>query len=267
MKVDIKKRTNPNIEKYRREDLDTAYTFSAELHKELGTFVRAVVLFGSTARHAETASSDVDILVIMDDITMHLSQELVEAYRIIVEKLIAKVSTRLHVTSLRLTSFWDYIRNGDPIGVNILRDGVALIDTGFFEPLQILLKKGRIRPTNEAVWSYFVRAPNSLHNSKWHILQSVIDLYWAVIDAAHAALMKMGETPPSPSHVADILEKSLVKKGLLEKKYVTTMREFYRLSKAISHRQISEIKGADYDKYHQRASKFVERMKKFIDVK
>lgn len=267
MKVDIKRRTNPNIEKYRREDLDTAYNFSAELHKELGTFIRAVVLFGSAARHTETSSSDIDILIIIDDLSMHMSQELVQAYRIIIEKLIVKVSTRLHVTSLRLTSFWEYIRNGDPIGVNVLRDGVALIDTGFFEPLQILLRKGRIRPTNEAVWSYFVRAPNSLHNSKWHILQSVIDLYWAVIDAAHAALMKMGETPPSPAHVADILDKSMVKKGLLEKKYVSTMKEFYRLSKAISHRQISEIKGSVYDQYHKRASDFVERMRKFIDVK
>jgi len=110
-----------------------------------------------------------------------------------------------------MTSFWEYIRNGDPIAINILRDGVALIDTGFFEPLQVLLRRGRIRPTQESIWLYFIRAPNTLHNSKWHILQATLDIYWACVDACHAALMKIGETPPTPEHVADLLEDKLVK--------------------------------------------------------
>ncbi|MBU0615545.1 MAG: nucleotidyltransferase domain-containing protein [Nanoarchaeota archaeon] len=267
MRIDLKTRDNPNIDKYRREDLDTAYNFASELHKELGTFLKAVVLFGSTARHTETAVSDIDILIVIDDISIHMSKELISTYRIIVEKLIAKISIRLHVTTIRFTNFWDYIRNGDPIGINILRDGVALIDTGFFDPLQLLLKRGRIRPSHEAVWTYFVRAPNSLHNARWHILQSIIDLYWAVIDASHAALMKLGETPPTPSHVADMLDRSMVQKGLLEKKYINIMRNFYHLSKMINHRQISEVKGEEFDRYHKQASDFVERMRKFIDVR
>jgi len=146
-----------------------------------------------------------------------------------------------------------------------LRDGVAIIDSGFFDPLQALLKKGRIRPTAESIWSYYVRSPNTLHNSKWHILQASIDLYWSVIDAAHAALMKLGEIPPTPDHVADMLEEKMVKKGLLEKHYVKVMRNFYKLMKMISHREIKEIKGEEYDRYFKIAEDFVRRMKKFIE--
>ncbi len=266
MKVSIEKKVNPNLERYRKEDLDLAYKFTKDLHKELQTFVKAVVLFGSAARKTEEKGSDIDLLVVIDDLSIHVNRDLVEAYRIIVQKIIANVSTRLHITSLRLTSFWEYVRNGDPIGINILRDGVPLIDTGFFEPLQVLLRQGRVRPTEESIWTYFMRAPNTLHNSKWHIMQAVVDLYWAVIDAAHAALMKVGEIPPSPNHVADLMEKKMVRKKLLEHKYVITMRNFYRLAKMIGHRQISEIKGQQFDKYFKEAEEFIGRMKKFIDI-
>ncbi|MBW2999415.1 hypothetical protein KY339_01980, partial [Candidatus Woesearchaeota archaeon] len=182
-----------------------------------------------------------------------------------IQKIISEVSKRLHITSMRLTSFWEYVKSGDPVAINILRDGVAIIDSGFFEPLQALLKQGRIRPTSESVWSYFTRAPATLHNSKWHIMQATLDLYWAVIDAAHAALMRLKQIPPSPIHVADMLDEKMVKKKLLDKKYVETMRKFYNLSKMITHREIREIKGDEYEGYYKEAEEFVNVIKAFIE--
>ena len=265
MKFDLPRREHPNLEKYEKHDVNLSYRFANEIYKEMGGLIRGVVIFGSTARKATTPKSDIDILVIIDDLTISLSPEVLEAYRVIVNKTIVRVSTRLHITTLRFTSFWEYMRNGDPIGINILRDGVALIDSGFFEPLQVLLKKGKIRPTSESIWTYYIRAPNTLHNSKWHLLQATLDLYWAVIDAAHAALMRQGEIPPTPEHVADLLESKLVKKRLLEHKYVTIMRHFYKLMKMITHREIKEIKGEEYDKYYKAAESFVNRMREFVE--
>ncbi len=265
MKFDLARREHPNLEKYERQDVDIAYRFANEIYKEMGSLIRGVIIFGSSARKTTTSKSDVDILVIIDDLAIGLGPEVLEAYRVIVNKTIVRVSTRLHITTLRFTSFWEYMRNGDPIGINILRDGVAMIDSGFFEPLQMLLKKGRIRPTSESIWTYYIRAPNTLHNSKWHIMQATLDLYWSVIDAAHAALMQHGEIPPTPEHVADLLEQKLVRKKLLEHKYVATMRHFYKLMKMIVHREIKEIKGEEYDRYYKAAEDFVNRMKSFID--
>ncbi len=265
MKFDIPKKEHPNLERYYKEDIGTAYKFANEIYKELGSFIRAVVLFGSAARMAKTPGGDIDVLVIIDDLMMSLSPEVVEAYRLIVQRTIVRVSTKLHITTMRFTSFWEYIRNGDPIAINLLRDGVALIDSGFFDPMQALLKRGRIRPTQESIWTYYARAPNTLHNSKWHLLQGVIDLYWAVIDAAHAALMKIGEIPPTPEHVADLMEQKLVKRKMLEHKYVAVMRNFYRLMKMVTHREIVEIKGEEFDRYYKTAEDFVHRMRRLIE--
>ena len=265
MKFDIPKKEHPNFERYYKEDIDTAYKFANEIYKELGSLVRAVVIFGSTARRTKGPGGDIDVLVIIDDLMINMSPEVVEAYRLIVQKAIVRISTKLHVTTMRFTSFWEYMRNGDPIAINLLRDGVALIDSGFFDPMQALLKRGRIRPTQESIWTYHTRAQNTLHNSKWHLLQAVIDMYWAVIDAAHAALMKIGEIPPTPEHVADLMEQKLVKKKLLEHKYVIIMRNFYSLMKMVTHREIVEIKGDEFERYYKIAEDFVHRMGRLIE--
>ncbi|MBI2142625.1 nucleotidyltransferase domain-containing protein [Candidatus Woesearchaeota archaeon] len=254
---------NPNLSKYSRDDLGLAYDFSKRVYDEFGSFLKAIILFGSVARSKEKAG-DIDLLVIIDDVTTELSPEIVQAYRIIIEKTVAATSTKLHVTSLKLSTFWEYVRSGDPVGINILREGVALLDTGFFDPLHALLVKGRIRPSPESVWTYFTRAPKTIHNSKWHVLQAALDLYWAVIDSAHAALMKLGETPPSPDHVADLLEQRLVRQGLLERRYADIMRAFYSLQKQILYREVKELSGVQYDKLLKDAQDFVAQMERFI---
>ena len=267
MKLEISRKINPNLKQYKEEELRIAYKFTGDIKKELGQFVKGVIIFGSVARKSHKPHGDIDLLVVIDDLSTNVTPEFLEAYRVLIQKIIARTSQKLHITTLRFTSFWDYLRNGDPIGVNIVRDGVALFDAGFFEPMQLLLRRGRVRPSTESIWTYFVRAPNTLHNSKWHILQATLDLYWAVIDSAHAALMQHGEVPPTPEHVSDMLNDKLVKNKLLEKHYVEVMRTFYKLSRMITHREIKEISGGQYDKYYHAAADFVQRMKSIIEPK
>lgn len=264
MQFRIEKKPNENLLKYPTDDLKTAQLFTKKLQNELQDFLKGVILFGSSARKEATEMSDIDVLVVTNDLDFKMTKELVETYRIIIENLIAKTSNRLHVTSMTLSSFWDYSRAGDPVAMNIIRDGVALYDNGFFQPMQMLLKDGRVRPSEESVWRYFSRAPKTLTNSRWHLLQATLDLYWAVIDAAHAALMKQQQIPPSPDHVADLLEKVFVKNRELEPKYVETMKRFYNLSKMITHREVQEITGQEYETYFKEAVAFVNRMKKII---
>lgn len=266
MRFPVTPRDLANISKYSTEDINIARNFAKRVNDEFGNFVRAVVIFGSVARREGIKGKDIDVLVVVDDVSVNLSPELIQTYRIIVEKAVADISTRIHVTTLKFTSFWEYAKVGDPVAINILRDGVALLDTGFFDPLQLLLLRGRIRPTPEAVWTYYMRSPTTIHNSKWHVLQATVDLYWAVIDSAHAALMREGEIPPSPSHVAELMQKTLVPKGL-QKKQVDTMRFFYEVYKKIIHRDVKNISGKQYDSYLKRAESFVGSMKKYIERK
>ncbi len=265
MQFQVQKKTNENIHKYPTDDMKLAHDFSLRLKEELGDFLVAVVVFGSAARRATTEGSDLDILIIGDDLAFRLTPELMQTYTIIVERLIAQFSVRLHVTSMTYTSFWEYVRIGDAVIINILRDGVALIDRGFFEPVQELLRQGRIKPSDESVWRYYGRAPRTLINSKWHLLQASVDLYWAVIDSAHAVLMRLGHMPPTPDHAADLLHSALVKKKKLHPKYVITFKRLFDLNKKIARREIKSITGAQFDKNLKDAQEFVMKMREFID--
>jgi len=270
MKFKIEKKTHPNISKYKQVEIKIATAFGNDILKELKEYIKGIILFGSTVKEEKpivAGEHDIDILIIVDDLAVKLTPEFVEAYRIIVEKTALKHSKRLHITTLKLTNFWEYMRIGDPVGINMLRSGYPLYDSGFFAPLQSLLRNGRVKPTQESVWTYFAKAPATLKNSKWHLLQATLDLYWGVIDSAHAALMAVGELPPSPAHVADLMDEKLVKRKLIRKKYVETMEKFYNLSKMIVHRKLQEIKGPEYESYYKEAEEFIEEMRKLIEEK
>ncbi|PIN73710.1 hypothetical protein COV20_05815 [Candidatus Woesearchaeota archaeon CG10_big_fil_rev_8_21_14_0_10_45_16] len=265
MEFKVEKRIYRNLDKYPTDDLKLAKRFATALQKELEDFLMGVVVFGSSARRTSDEHSDIDVMVITDDASYIVNEALIEGYRLIIEKLMQEISPRFHITSITFTSFWEQVKAGDPIMINILRDGVPLYDLGFFDPMQRLLQSGRIRPSEESIWHYFGRSPRTLLNSRWHVLQATLDLYWAVIDAAHAALMRANQIPPTPEHVAELLDKVYVKKRLMEKKYVDTMEKFYRLSKDITHRKISEVTGKEYDALFKEADDFVKRMKRLVE--
>ncbi len=256
-------RREPHQEEFDEDVLDVAYDFTKKLHKELGTIMRAVVLFGSAVEKDDP--HDIDILVIIDDIQLAFTPELQQAYRVIVENVVQAVSTRLHITTLRFSNFWEYVRTADPIIVTVLRDGKPLIDTGFFTPLQLLLEQGRIRPTQEAIWAYYARAPQLVIASKWKVMLGIIDLYWACINSAHAALMAAGVTPQTPEHVAGLLKEHFVDKGLLEEKYPGILEKLYRLQKDIYTRRIESVSGARFEKLHEEADDFVKRVRILLE--
>jgi len=268
MDFTIEERKHPNIKNYTTADYKLAVKFADAMKKELGEFLKSAILFGSTARKERPLyERDIDVLMLVDDLTLILSPEVVEAYRVITERTASKISKRLHVTTMKLTNFWEYVRNGDPLAVNMLRDGVPLLDVGIFEPLQMLLFQGRIRPTRESMYIYFARAPATLVNADWHILQATLDLYWAVIDAGHAALIRVGEIPPSPSHMSDMIYEKLAKKKLVSKKAPKVMDFFYKMSRKITHRQVRKITGQEYDRYKTEAEAFVKEMKKVVEAR
>jgi len=285
LKFNIKE-NKKQIEGLERADVDIAIDFSKRIYKEFGDLIKAVVIFGSNVKkgpsqpevnnekqglaNSELGQSrpkkpgDIDLLVIVDDVSVELTPELVETYRIIVKKAIADISERLHVTSLKLSSFWAYIRAGDPVCLNILREGVSLLDAGFFDPLKALLVRGMIRPSPEAVGTYYARSLHTLDNSRWHLLQATIDLYWAVVDSAHAALMAIGLVPPSPEHLPEMIEGELVKKHKMPVKCSAVVTRFYKTYKSITRRELRDIKGADYEANYKEAQWFVNEMREFI---
>ena len=54
-------------------------------------------------------------------------------------------------------------------------------------------------------------------------------------------------------------------KKVFKTKQVNIMRRFYKLMKMITHREVKEINGEEFDRYFAEAEDFVKRLRKFIE--
>ncbi|MFP4567746.1 MAG: hypothetical protein ACLFN8_02270 [Candidatus Woesearchaeota archaeon] len=263
MDFNIHKKHSRTKHNYSARNIDLAYKFSKIIHEELNDLVKGIILFGSAARSRQD-TNDIDMLLILDDVSIRLTPELVQTYRLIVEQSVQKVSPKLHVTSMKFTSFWEYIRAGDPIAVNIVRDGYAIFDTGFFEPIQLLLMQGRLKPSQEALWAYYNRGQQFFATSKRRLIDAVMDLYWGAMDVAHSALMSINEVPVSPEHVPDLLEDKLVKTKLISKKIPWTLRKLYSYNKKITSGRLKVVSGVELDALLKEVDFYFDEMKNFL---
>lgn len=249
------------------ERYNIAYDFATQAYKQFQHIIKSIILFGSTTKDKASEKSDIDLIIVVDDCTIKWDEELIAWYREELAKLVAKqkYNKRLHINTVTLSVFWENVLKGEPVIINIIRYGLALIDFGgFFEPLKILLAKGRIRPSEEAIYTALKRAPVHMSRAKYSVLASVEAYYWAMVDSAHAALMAADKTPPSPEHIPAMLTETFVRKNKLNKKYVNWFKEIYSAAHHISHGNISDFSGKEIHLYKERADKFVGEMAKLV---
>jgi predicted nucleotidyltransferase/uncharacterized protein (UPF0332 family) len=247
---------------------EIAQDFAERVHLKFDRMLKASVLFGSQAKKSSTPNSDIDIILIIDDAGINWDLELIAWYREELGKII-KVSNyqkSLHVNTIKLTTWWHDLIKGDPVVLNILRYGQPLIDSGgFFEPQKALLLQGKIHSTNEAAYAALQRVPDHLARSRMSELAAIEGVYWAMVDAAQAALIVLGKLPPSPEHLPQMLNDHLVKSGLLKDGHVRALRDLYKLHKSISRKEIHDIRGSEIDKWQDLADKFALDISKAID--
>ena len=245
-------------------DNDIAYDFAVKAYKKFQNVIKSIALFGSAAKQTASKKSDIDIIIIVDDCTVLWDEELIAWYREELARLISQQNYKkdLHINTVTLSTFWKEIKEGDPVAINVLRYGEPLVDYGgLFSPLKVLLRRGKIRPTPEAIYIAMQRAPMHLSRSRYAILGAVEGLYWAMVDSAHAALMAAGHSPPSPEHVYDMLKKDLPK---LSAKYPAYFKEMYMVAHNITHGNVKVMHGKQIDDLRGKAEDFVSEMKKQV---
>ncbi|MGV8152206.1 MAG: nucleotidyltransferase domain-containing protein [Candidatus Nanoarchaeia archaeon] len=249
-------------------DRDIAFDFATKTYQKFDKMVKSIVLFGSVAKDAATIGSDIDLVLIIDDASIKFDEELISWYREELKKLIQEneYKKELHITTIRLTTWWDDLLKGDPTVINVLRYGETVIDLGgFFNPLKILLKEGRIKLTPESMFNCLQRVPNHLANSRSAELNAIEGVYWAFVDAAHALLMSIKLLPPSPEHITSLLKENFSDKKLLDIKYVAQYKEIHELHKKISHGEIRNLEGKIIDDWQKKAEDFFKVSLRLID--
>ncbi len=247
-----------------REDYNIAYDLAGRIYKKFGPLVLSIVVFGSVAKGIPKPESDIDIIIVVDNVSQVWDQEVIAWYREELFNLlkVEKHRDRLHINTVSLSTFWDNVLNGDPAVMNMLRHGVALVDLGFFEPLKYLLYSGGIKHSPEAIYTVLNRTPWHILRAKIKTLSAIEDFYWAMVNAAHAALMIRGVMPPSPEYVSQLLTDHFVKHRKLQKTYVEWYDELYHLAHAIKNNRVQKISGEEYDKWAKRTAEFASIMEK-----
>lgn len=263
-----KSKANKNIPTLQlKKEIDIAMDFATKVYKKFDKIVKSVVLFGSTAKQTAVTGSDIDIIIIIDDVAVNWDQELIAWYRTELEKMIKNnpYQGSLHINTVKLSTWWEDLMRGDPVVINILRYGEAMIDlAGFFNPLKYLLIKGKIKSTPEAIYSALQRAPLHIARSKAAELNSIDGLFWSMVDAAHAALIAVDVPPASPEHIPGDLKENFVNSGKLKMKYVVWYRDLLVLHKKIAHGEVKNLKGVEIDAWQDKAEEFLEVMANLV---
>jgi predicted nucleotidyltransferase len=268
-KKKTKKRVNlknaPSLEF--RTDSEIALDFATKAYERFNKIIKSIVLFGSATKQTATATSDIDIILILDDVAIKWDPELIAWYREELEKLLRKNPYRkeLHINTIKLSTWWEDLIRGDPVVINVIRYGESLIDfAGFFEPLKYLLITGKIKSTPEAIHAALQRAPQHFNRSKVAELNAIEGLYWAMVDSAHAALIAANVMPPSPEHIPIDLKETFVIYNKLKMDYVSWFRELHILHKKITHGEITDLKGVEIDDWQDKTQDFITTMAKLV---
>ncbi len=245
------------------KDREIALDFAQKLYQRMGNVVKSIVLFGSAAKGISSPRSDIDIIVLVDDATIQWDEELVGWYRGELGKLIQQnpYVKPLHISTVRMTTWWSEMIRGEPVVINVIRWGDPLIDFGgFFAPLKSLLAEGRIKATPEMIYITLGRGPTHMVKCKAALLAAFEALYWAFVDGSHAALIAAKVSPPSPEHIPAMMRQHLVDKGLLKRKYIDWYREIYSDMHKILHGEKTDISGDEIEEWRKRADSYLREM-------
>ncbi len=249
----------------------------AQVHKSLclrkfEKYVASYVIAGSLVRGTATKTSDVDVFVVIDDTDVKRMPrvELKEKLRSIIYQYImeagelAGVKNKLNVQVYLLTNFWESVKDAHPVIFTFIRDGVPLYDKGTFLPWKLLLKMGRIKPSQEAIDMFMSMGDKMSKTIKRKLLDIVLgDIYLSVLTPSQALLMLYGLPPPTHKETPEMMKKIFMdKEKMLEKKYIDILEEVViKYYKGYEHEKVKEVSGKDVDRLLKDAEDYMKRLK------
>ena len=250
----------------------------SEVHKNMvikrfEKYIVSYVAAGSIFRGEK--SNDIDVFVIIDDTDVkRMSRvELKDKLRGLIQNMgfnaadLTGVKKQFHIQTYILTDFWESLKEAHPVMFTLLRDGVPLYDRGVFTPWRLLLKMGRIRPSPEAIDVQMDIGSRMVESAKNRLVNIVmLDLFYAVLNPAQAALMLYGIAPPTPKETVKLLQEVFVKREkILEQKYVDILENIRLKFKEIEHGKTKRVSGKEIDKMMDDTEIYLKRIKKLFD--
>jgi predicted nucleotidyltransferase len=232
-------------------------------------YIKSIVIFGSSKTKAGlTSTSDIDVAFIVDDtdIQKFTLEQLKERLFTKMADIARDFSDRIHSQAYPLTEFWASIIKPNPVILTLLRDGVAVYDTGYFVPIQMLYRTGNIIPTKESIDANIENAEGLILLAD-NVLSTklTLDLFNAVVAAGQALLMEYGYLPPVPREVAsNLLAVAVEKEKILSKEDVDKLDDVIKWFKKIEHGEVKSITGEEYSRKQKTTKEVVDKILNII---
>jgi predicted nucleotidyltransferase len=254
----IGKRDAKHVEKY-----------ASSVVAKFGRYIKSMAIFGSFATKVKRRrTSDIDVAIVVDDTDVRrmTRPELKEKLFQRLCEMAFPISKRIHPQPYLLTEFWEYLREGNPVLLDIMRTAIPIYDTGFFLPVQMLMKAGAIKPSKEAIDKHIFVSGELLKLVRDTLTHKLTyDLEQAVVSSSQAVLMELGYRPPAPNEVPKFVREVLVEKEkVIERKYADYVEQIIEMYKDIEHKRKRKMSGRELDKYYQMTQEYVERMKRIL---
>lgn len=242
--------------------------------KKFEKYIVSYVLTGSLVRGEATETSDVDIMVIIDDtdVKKMTRAELKDKLRGIIVGMgmeageATGMPNKLNIQVYILTDFWDNLKEANPVIFTLLRDGIPFYDRGTFIPWKQLLQMGKIKPSQEAI-DMFMSSGDQMIRRVEHKIKEIgmEDIYYSILTPSQAALMLYGIPPPAPRETARLMDEIFVKKEkMLEEKYVQILSDTIQVRKDIEHGTMEKVSGKKVDQMIKNAEKYLKRIEKLF---
>ena len=247
----------------------------AEIHKTMvlkkfEKYILSYVLAGSLTQGRATATSDIDVWIVIDDtdVKKMTRVELKDKLRAIIIGMgieageMTGIKNKLNIQVYILTDFWESLKEANPIIFTLLRDGVPFYDRGIFMPWKQLLRMGRIKPSREAIDLFMSTGEQSISRVKMRLKDmGMEDTYYAILTPSQAAIMLYGLPPPTPRETPEVMEEIFVKKEkMLEQEYVQILKNNVEVRKKIEHGDKKELSGTELDTLINNAEKYLKRI-------
>ncbi len=242
--------------------------------KKFEKYIVSYVLTGSHVRGEATETSDIDVMVIIDDtdVKKMTRVELKDKLRAIIVGMgmeageMTGIRNKLNIQVYILTDFWDSLKEANPVIFTLLRDGIPFYDRGTFMPWKHLLQMGKIKPSQEAIDMFMSSGDQMIKRVEYKIKEiGMEDIYYSILTPSQAALMLYGIPPPAPRETAKLMDEIFVKKEkLLEEKYTKILSDTLQVRKDLEHGNMEKVSGKKIDSMISNAEKYLKRIGKLF---
>ena len=234
--------------------------FSNQIIKRYGDLIKSILIFGSAVRGDIKETSDIDVLVLIDDTAQKATESL---EKITNDIYMLAEENRIHPQVFVLTEFWKWLRAGSPELVNYLRYGYSIYDTGFIKPVQRMLKLGLIPPSEETIMLKAKGAQLKFKKFESELRSLIFELRYMAFDMIQSVIMYFYKAQPDYKDAKKYLEK-LKEENKISDEEIKKFEELNKLWKDIDHKIIKKISLEHLKKAFELTEYLIEKFKSLL---